>query len=350
MAGKLTYQNLQHITHTQDPFKGTMRFPMYSDRRQSYSFFTMVEANGEIEYHVAYGTTTDKVIITEQTFNMYKNVRGRSVHEETNEAKEKTFWEYFRSPRVMAIVRSDNTIEHTRENYWQGDRMKMTEWMSNGRGWDNPFYYFDSYRFGGNALVDYRKGGKTTLPIFKGLRINADTLEPHESQKIQVFRRVVDRKKSKSLMERYKTRLDVAHAMLKCMDTDTMMVSVKELYEQYAKTSEGGSYTYFPTSDAIKIGDDLLEQGAEFEASILYAIGLELSGFSAYAIANYGGSNRYYRSVCEPSKLVPNIKARLSKAVYKEHSPFHEEEVPFLQTKGSEWGLRVVVNGVEVVR
>jgi hypothetical protein len=348
MAGKLTYQNLQHITHTQDPFKGTMRFPMYNSRTQSHCYFTMVEANNDIEYHVAYGTTSDRVDITEQTFNMYKDVRGRAVHEELNTAKEKTFWEYIRKPRVMAIVRSDNTIEHTRENYWQGDRMKMTEWMSNGRGWNNPFYYFDSYRFGGNALVDYRNGGKVTLPIFKGLRINADTLEPHESQKIQVFRRTVDRKKSKSLMEKYRTKLDTAHAMLKCMDTDTMMVSVKELYDEHCKTSDEGNYTYFPTSDALMIGDDLLQQGSEFEASILYAIGLELQGFSSYSIHNYGTNNRYYRSVCEPSKLVPNIKARLSKAVYKAHKPFDEEEVPFLETKGSEWGLRIVVNGVEV--
>lgn len=350
MAGKLTYQNLQHITHTQDPFKGTMRFPMYNDRRQSHCYFTMVEANGEIEYHVAYGNTHDRVEITQQTFNMYKDVRGRAVHEDTNKAGEKVYFEHKRSPRVMAIVRSDNTIEYTRENYWQGDRMKMSEWMSNGRGWNHPIYYFDSYRFGGNALVDYRDGRKVTLPIFKGLRINADTLEPHESQKIQVFRRVVDRKKSKKLMERYKTKLDIAHAMLKCIDTDTMMVSAKDLYAEHCKTNEEHGYTYFPVSDALKIGDDLLEEGSEFEASILYAIGLELQGFSAYAIQNFGSSNRYYRSVCEPSKLVPNIKARLSKAVYKSHSPFHEEEVPFLQSKGSEWGLRVVVNGVEVVR
>jgi hypothetical protein len=350
MAGKLTYQNLQHITHTQDPFKGTMRFPMYSDRRQSHCYFTMVEANGEIEYHVAYGNTTDRLEITQQTFNMYKDVRGRAVHEDTNKAGEKVYFEHKRSPRVMAIVRSDNTIEYTRENYWQGDRMKMSEWMSNGRGWNHPIYYFDSYRFGGNGLVDYRDGRKVTLPIFKGLRINADTLEPHESQKIQVFRRVVDRKKSKKLMERYKTKLDIAHAMLKCIDTDTMMVSAKDLYAEHCKTNEEHGYTYFPVSDALKIGDDLLEEGSEFEASILYAIGLELQGFSAYAIQNFGSSNRYYRSVCEPSKLVPNIKARLSKAVYKSHSPFHEEEVPFLQSKGSEWGLRVVVNGVEVVR
>lgn len=348
MAGKLTYKNLQHITHTQNPFKGTMRFPMYVSRTQSHCYFTMVEANNDIEYHVSYGNTHDRVDITEHTYNLYKNVRGRSVHEGTDDNDRKVFFEHIRKPRVMAIVRSDNTIEHTRDSYWQGDRMKMSEWMSNGRGWNTPFYYFDSYRFGGNALVNYKSdGSKITLPIFQGLRIHADTLEPHESQNIQVFRRIIDRKKSKSLMEKYRTKLDVANSMLKCMDTDTMMVSVKDLYDEYAKADESGNYRYFPSSDAIRIGDDLLDQGSEFEASILYAIGLELQGFSAYAISNYGTNNRY-RSVCEPSKLVPNIKARLSKAVYKKHSPFYEEEVPFLKTQGSEWGLRIVVNGVEV--
>lgn len=350
MAGKLTYKNLQHITHTQDPFKGTMRYPMYSSRTQSHCYFTMVEANNDIEYHVAYGTTYDRVDITEQTFNLYKNVRGRSVHEGTDDNDQKVFYEHIRKPRIMAIVRSDNTIEYTRDNYWQGDRMKMSEWMSNGKGWNHPFYYFDSYRFGGNALTHYKNEVENTIPIFKGLRIDADTLEPHESQNIQVFKKIVDRKKSKKLMERYRTKLDVAHAMLKCMDTDTMMVSVKDIYDEYGEKSDNVNYAYFSTGNALKIGDDLLDQGSEFEASILYAIGLELQGFNSYAVRNYGGSNRFYHSVCAPSKLVPNIKARMSKAIYRKHSPFHEEEVPFLKTEGSEWGLRVVVNGVEVVR
>jgi hypothetical protein len=184
------------------------------------------------------------------------------------------------------------------------------------------------------------------MPIFKGLRLDAETLKPHESQNIQVFRKVVDRKRSKVLMERYKTKLDVAHAMLKCLDTDTMMVSAKDLYEQYADKSDS-NYTYLNSDKAMKIGDDLLDSGAEFEASLMFAMSTGINGFSDYALKN-GGHTRY--NICEPKNIVPRLKATLAKKAYNTHKPFYEEEVSFMNTKGSEWGLRVTLNGVDVVR
>ena len=79
----------------------------------------------------------------------------------------------------------------------------------------------------------------------------------------------------------------------------------------------------------------------------MYAMGLQLDGFSVYSIQNYTGNRRYHR-VCEPKNLVTRIKSHIAKKAYSIHKPFIEEEIPFLGTKGSEWGLRVVVNGVDV--
>jgi hypothetical protein len=92
-------------------------------------------------------------------------------------------------------VRSDNTIEFIRDSYWQGDRKKMSEWIK------PHCYMFDGYRFSGNGLTAHIDGESINMPIFKGLRLDAETLKPHESQDIRVFRNVVDRKKSKVLME-----------------------------------------------------------------------------------------------------------------------------------------------------
>ena len=335
----LTYKGLQHVTHTQDPFRGTMNFPMYSDRRQPYSLFRVVETENDIEYHVCYGRDWESKEITEQKYNLLKGVRGKRVSKKDRDYEPYPFYETIAIPRALAIVRSDNTIEFVRDSYWQGDRKKMSEWIK-------YCYMFDGYRFSGNGLTAHVNGQDVHMPIFKGLRLDAETLKPHESQNIQVFRNVVDRKKSKVLMERYKTKLDVAHAMLKCLDTDTMMVSARDLYEQYADKSDS-NYTYLNSDKAMKIGDDLLDSGAEFEASLMFAMSTGINGFSDYALKN-GGHTRY--NICEPKNIVPRLKTTLAKKAYNTHKPFYEEEVPFMNTKGSAWGLRVVLNGVDVVR
>jgi hypothetical protein len=338
---RLSYKNLQQITHTQDPFRGTMNFPMYKDRRQPYSCFQLVEVGNDIEYHVAYHRTSEEIEISEERYNLLKDVRGKSVHKKDREWQSYDFFEYKRIPNTIAIVRSDNTVEFVKNHYWQGERVKLSQWMG---------YYAnhsDSYRFGGDVMTrNIVNGGQATFPIFKGLRINVETCQPHESLDIKVFRRTIDRKKSKVLMEKYNKGLIVADAMLKCLDTDTMMVSVKELLEEYKKKDDNG-YAYVSTDTMMQIGDNLLDSGSEFEASLMYAMGLKLDGFSVYSIEAYKGVNRYNR-VCEPKNLVSRVKACIAKKAYSLHKPFIEEEVPFLGTKGSEWGLRVVVNGVEV--
>jgi len=335
----LTYKGLQLVTYTQEPLRGTMNFPMYSDRRQPYSLFQIVETENDIEYHVCYGKDWDTKEITEQKYNLLKDVKGKRVTKKDRDYEPYPFYERFIKPRVLAIVRSDNTIEFTLDSYYQGDRKKMSEWIK------PTCYMFDGYRFSGNGLTAHANGQDVSMPIFKGLRLDAETLKPHESQNIQVFRRTIDRKKSKPLMERYKTKLDIAHAMLKCLDTDTMMVSARDLYEQYADKSD--NYTYLNSDKAMKIGDDLLDSGAEFEASMMFAMAININGFSDYALKN-GGHTRY--NICEPKNIVPRLKTTLAKKAYNTHKPFYEEEVSLLNTKGSEWGIRVVLNGVEVVR
>lgn len=338
----LTYKGLQHVTHTQDPFRGTMNFPMYSDRRQPYSLFQVVETENDIEYHVCYGRDWENKEITEQKYNLLKGVRGKRVSKKERDYEPYPFYETIAIPRALAIVRSDNTIEFVRDSYWQGDRKKMSEWIKYS-------YMFDGYRFSGNGLTAHANGQDVSMPIFKGLRLDAETLKPHESQNIQVFRKVVDRKRSKVLMEGYKTKLDVAHAMLKCLDTDTMMVSAKDLLEEHASKPNDSSWKYLGSDEAMRIGDNLLESNSEFEASLMYAMALSINGFSVYAIENYASNGRYSK-VCEPKNLVSRIKTSLAKKAYETHKPFYEVEVPFMNTKGSEWGLRVVLNGVDVVR
>jgi hypothetical protein len=38
----------------------------------------------------------------------------------------------------------------------------------------------------------------------------------------------------------------------------------------------------------------------------------------------------------------------MSKKLYREFKPFNEEEVDFKQVRSSEWGIRIVVDGVDI--
>jgi hypothetical protein len=128
-----------------------------------------------------------------------------------------------------------------------------------------------------------------------------------------------------------------------------MMVSAKDLLEEHASKPDEGTWKYMGSDEAMRIGDNLLESGSEFEASLMYAMALSINGFSVYALESYGNGHTRYNT-CEPKNVVPRIKTSLAKKAYETHKPFYEVEVPFMNTKGSEWGLRVTLNGVDVVR
>jgi hypothetical protein len=88
-----------------------------------------------------------------------------------------------------------------------------------------------------------------------------------------------------------------------------------------------------------------------FEAVILYAMSMQINGFNRWAIDSFmSGQSRSYYRMTEPNRVVSSLITCLSKRLYKEHKPFNEEEVSFKNVVPSQWGIRVVVDGVEVNR
>ena len=86
-----------------------------------------------------------------------------------------------------------------------------------------------------------------------------------------------------------------------------------------------------------------------FDAVVLYALSMQLDGFNRWAIDNYqAGNHRSYHRMTEPRNLVTRLVTNLSKRLYKEHKPFDEEEVNFTYVRPSQWGIRVMVDGVEI--
>jgi hypothetical protein len=329
---KLDFNSLASKVRSTDPYRGTMRYPMEM-RSNRNNIFELVETDNDIEFHVSHGYRYTEKEISEARFKLLDGVRGAKVFKKDRDYQKFDFYTMDISPRVLCVVRSDNTLEYVGD-FYQGDNMKMTDWIGG--------YQYDSYKMSGTAYNNYRGGN---FPIFKGLRINQETHDP-VGMDVQVFRRTVNRKKSKELMLAYKEAFKSPDALLKCMNTETMLVSVKDILDE---KTEGENYV--STGQYFKLAEEAFANKENFEAVILYAMSMQIAGFNGWAINNYlAGQTRSYYRMTEPNRVVSTLITSLSKRLYKEHKPFDEEEVSFKNVQGSQWGIRVVVDGVEVNR
>ena len=218
-----TYDRLKTITESNKPYRGsTNRYP-FQYRHQSSKYFFAEVVDGKTEYHVVYGKKWFEVEVSKEE------------HDKAYALNDGQEWRYRRrgnvyvkqdiAPDVILIVRDDNTVEFTADALHQGTRYFLTQ---NVRG------YFEANCKLGGAV--YRKteygGGSTNIPIFKGLRVDAQTMEVHESSKYEVRLPRVDRKKSKQAVAKYELPLMIARTMLTMMDFNAFANELKEATEE----------------------------------------------------------------------------------------------------------------------
>jgi len=321
-----------------DPYRGTMRYPM-DNRSNRQNIFELVETGDDIEFHVSHGYTYTQAPISKARFDMLDGVRGARVYKKEHDHDKHEYYTTEVTPRVLCVVRSDNTLEYVTNSFYQGDNMKMTDWLGG--------YQYDSYRMSGTAWASgYREHGNINHPIFRGLRVDLETHQP-VGQNIQVFRRTVNRKRSKELMASYKERFKSPDAMLKCMDTETMIVTIKDILEEHFGGNEN---MYISTTECFAIAEKMFTQGNNYDGVILHGMAQGIQGFNKWAIDNFtSGQNRNYYRIVEPKNVVPRLMVCMAKKLYKEYKPFDEEEVDFKKVSPCQWGIRVVVDGVEVI-
>jgi hypothetical protein len=337
---KLDFGSLASKVRSIDPYRGTMRYPM-DNRTNRQNIFELVEKDNDIEFHVSHGYKYNQVEISEARFKLMEGVRGVRNVKKTYDHEKYDYYTTELTPRVLCVVRSDNSIEYVADSFYQGDNMKMSDWMFG--------YQYDSYKMSGTAWNGaHHKGTNINHPIFKGLRIDLETHQP-VNQNVQVFRRTVNRSKSKELMAIYKEAFKSPDALLRCMDVETMLVSAKDVLDEHeAKVNEDGKRSYISSSEYFNLAEQCFENGMNFDAVVLYAMSMQLDGFNRWSMDNWMNGHRSYNRMTEPKNLVARLVTNLSKRLYKEHKPFDEEEVDFKTVTPSQWGLRVVVDGVEV--
>jgi hypothetical protein len=333
---RLDFKSFASKVRSIDPYRGSMRYPM-ENRSNRQNIFELVETEDGIEFHVSHGYKYEQKPISKARFDMLDGVRGARVIKKTHDHEQYDYYTTEVTPRVLCVVRSDNTLEYATNSFYQGDNMKMTDWMGG--------YQYDSYRMSGTAYTFHGGNKQMNHPVFAGLRIDED--HNPVGMNVQVFRRTVNRKRSKELMASYKERFKSPDAMLKCMDTDTMLVSIKDILDQHFG---GDGNHYINHHECFSIAERMFTEGNNFDGVILHGFAQGIQGFNRWAIDSYtSGNNRGYYRMTEPKNVVPRLIACMSKKLYKEYKPFDEEEVDFKSVSPSQWGIRVVVDGKEVI-
>ncbi|CAK0741396.1 hypothetical protein CCP3SC1AL1_1120020 [Gammaproteobacteria bacterium] len=302
MNREFNYQRLLKISETQEPYRGSEnRFP-FSDRKYGHKYFFKDVVDGVPQFRLCYYYRKD---ISE--------------------------------PNVFGIVRSDNTIEFDMGGRYmhQGLRQIMSRGYFNG-------VFNSSVRHGGiiySKKIDKENNTWRVIPIFRGLRMNMDTLELHESSKYTFVKKTLDRKKSKEFLAKYENAYKVAEVMYVNLEQDKVSDIIKEIGREHFPKYwvENGNYGYLDIDNPKEVMDkaDEILESSPFDSFILYINALNLWWkYSSNIKENY---NR--------------AKKRIYKVIQKNNDVFNVKEFDYTQNiSSSAWGLDIKVNNNFVYR
>jgi len=305
MNREFNYQRLLKISETQEPYRGSEnRFP-FSDRKYGHKYFLKDVVDGVPQFRLCYYYRKD---ISE--------------------------------PNVFGIVRSDNTIEFDVGSRYmhQGLRQIMSaSFYKDG-------YFSSSVRHGGiiySNRLDEENNTWRVIPIFRGLRMNMDTLEIHESSKYTFVKKTLSREKSKALLAKYENAYKVAEVMYVNLEQDKISDIIKEIGREYFPKYwvENGNYGYLD----IKDGDNTKEVMDKADEI------LESSPFDSFIL--YMNAVSWWRYSNNIKESYDRAKKKIYKVLQKNNDVFNVKEFDYTQNiSSSAWGLDIKVNNNFVYR
>jgi hypothetical protein len=344
----LSYDNLTKIVASQKPYRGRPNdYPTHGRafRRHGHKFFRTDVIDNEVVFRVNYYNRWNKILCNEAEGAMLKKL-GREVQSQNiivynensqtyTETKDVQYFYYEVLPNEIGIVRPDNTFEFTSEtNLGQGVRQYLENYCLKYAS------VYTNCRLGG-VILDGR------IPLFKGLRIDLENMNPVENQNIELFKKIVNRSAAKELFEPYKEMLSVSKAMLSQMDDKLFIATMKDVLNDHKIVweydPEKGHHTkYTSGSDIVKIADKLREEGSYFDSAILYNYGYDL-----------GGINWRLRHSDNWVKREPfmNMERYIRRVVYQHKKPFDLKPMEYgKELSSSEWGFVIKQDGKSVAQ
>lgn len=341
MNNELKYERLKRITETQKPWRGTIDKYPFSDRNHNYKYFYPKEVNGEIEYHVGYYHKWQTETMTTEEFNAKKSSMDSK---EFKKWREKEKWNTdartyeptgyhekdVKNPKIDLIIRSDNTVEIVTDSFHQGMRMIFSAYhYANG-------VFQSSVAHGGIVYRRKDNGTVITIPIFKHIRFNMDTMAIHESSKYLATYNTVDRKKSKEAMNIYQDKLNGAFAFITCMDRESFNQDREQVLLELIPTDNHYYWGREKRDNAVVLADKIF-----FEKPV-EAIYTYMKAFNV---------GYYMSSQAQPSDWIKGFKKKFAKYIQVKHDTFTKDYITHLENfKSSPWNIDIKIDGKMVER
>ena len=351
----LNYARLLEITNTVPSFRGNVnRFPI-GNRKQNNKFFIRRDEDGHTVFDVVYGegwnsTEIDRLEYIRLKLEHRKFERTMSVgrqntyvmkwrkHTEVDgkwvQSKECEYVRRDRGHNIVGTVRPDNSFEFTKSRYWQGDRCFLSQ---HSAGW----FSTDSRRGGMVFGIDMQDGNTVFHAIWKGLRVNCDTMEAVTPYEVVIHH--VDRKAGKGLLSKYENMFKVSEVMLKAMDLNLINSTCMDIVDGIFGV--GKHKERIGREKEYKEHAEKLIEDAPLDALLLFNL--------AYDVRHVGYRMRYgmnNHTDDTPENIFMATKRKIAKEVYKEN-PAILKEVSCVGGKrypACDWGVKVMVNGQQV--
>jgi hypothetical protein len=350
------YKRLLDITNTVPSFRGNVnRFPI-GERRQNNKYFLRRDEDGYTVFDIVYGETWNSTEIDRLEYIRLK-LEHRKFRKATGTERAQTYvmkwkkhttvggvwtqskeFEYHRRDRghnIVGTVRPDNSFEFTKSRYWQGDRCFLSQ-SSAG------YFSTDSRRGGMVFAINMQDDNAVFHPIWKGLRVNCDTMEAVTPYEVVIHH--VDRKSGKGILSKYEHMFKVSEVMLKAMDLHIINNTCIEIVDGIFGAGE-----YKRSVDNAKLLEhaEKLIDDAPLDALLLFTL--------AYEVRHVGYRMRYGMSTTNhtddtPENIFMATKRKIAREVYKEN-PDILKEVSCGSGKrypACDWGVKLMVNGQQV--
>jgi hypothetical protein len=351
----LNYKRLLEITNTVPSFRGNVnRFPI-GNRKHNNKYFLRRDEDGYIVFDIVYGETWNSTEIDRLEYIRLK-LEHRKFRKATGTERAQTYvlkwrkhtvvdgkWtqskecEYHRRDRghnIMGTVRPDNSFEFTKSRYWQGDRCFLSH---HSGGW----FSTDSRRGGMVYAVDMQDDNAVFHPIWKGLRVNCDTMEAITPYEVVINH--VDRKSGKGILSKYEHMFKVSEVMLKAMDLNSINNTCIDIVDGIF--GEGKHKERIGREKEYKEHAEKLINDAPLDALLLFNL--------AYDVRHVGYRMRYgmnNHTDDTPENIFMATKRKIAREIYKQN-PDILKEVSCGSGKrypACDWGVKVMVNGQQV--
>lgn len=335
-----TYKKLEEITKVQKPYRGsTNRYPT-GNRLHSTKNFYVEELDGEKVFKVTYGFSTTRVEVTKEEYDALPEKSKFEGRNYTTNGVE--YWHYITKPYELGIMRPDETFEFTAKYLHQGTNMYLTnEFMRHGM-------VVCSSRHGGVVYKDSWRNPDFMFPIFNGLRIRTDTLLPHESQNIKLYKKNIDRKLAKPLIDEYGDMMKTSGVMFSAMEMDLFLSETKEILVDAVNAGiDNQEIPYMTRENTEKLIAEANKANREkryFDCAVINAYLMDANRLQ-YILR--WGSNTYLGGKT-PLNIHQAMIRGLTKRLYKNEEPFTRNEIVWGNPyPSSDWGFELTLNGEE---